>query len=297
MTLIRQKNQGRVLLVAGVFGSFRGARHGGMVAAWDLPIHCWVVSWPDDGRFLSARASRLPETSSAHWHRAGPPNYQPASRPASSGFAPAPLSRSCGEGHGLRASKGLAQRRRWCGFCCRRLRCCCSAICVKRLGKVGNPPQARIRGKAAAQAGKLRLPSAGRFATKNSAREARTHRRSVGVLTSDSVSGPLWAPTDTWPHSTVVSTDGKIYTSALHQFKFPSPIITYVLSRRGAALAPQHGEVRESSWAWKTFFWFGGRGFNENAGPRSVRQGGASAGKRQHISAGWGTAETRDVSL
>lgn len=54
--------------------------------------------------------------------------------------------------------------------------------------------------------------------------------------------------TDTWPHSYGVLTDGKIYIG-LHQFKFPSPTITYV--HPGVA---QHAHIIEKTGielAWK----------------------------------------------
>jgi catechol 2,3-dioxygenase-like lactoylglutathione lyase family enzyme len=54
--------------------------------------------------------------------------------------------------------------------------------------------------------------------------------------------------TDTWPHPYGVMTDGKLFLG-LHQFKFPSPVVTYV-----HANAAQHAAVIEKQGielAWK----------------------------------------------
>lgn len=63
--------------------------------------------------------------------------------------------------------------------------------------------------------------------------------------------------TDTWPHPYGVMTDGKLFIG-LHQFKFPSPVITYV--HAGVA---QHAHVIEKlgvEIAWKRI---GDDAFNE----------------------------------
>ena len=63
--------------------------------------------------------------------------------------------------------------------------------------------------------------------------------------------------TDTWPHPYGVMTDGKLFIG-LHQFKFPSPVITYV--HPGVA---QHSHVIEKQGveiAWKRI---GDDSFNE----------------------------------
>jgi catechol 2,3-dioxygenase-like lactoylglutathione lyase family enzyme len=63
--------------------------------------------------------------------------------------------------------------------------------------------------------------------------------------------------TDTWPHPYGVMTDGKLFVG-LHQFKFPSPVITYV--HPGVA---QHAHQLEKSGveiAWKRI---GDDSFNE----------------------------------
>ena len=63
--------------------------------------------------------------------------------------------------------------------------------------------------------------------------------------------------TDTWPHPYGVMTDGKLFIG-LHQFKFPSPVITYV--HAGVA---QHANVIEKlgvEIAWKRI---GDDAFNE----------------------------------
>ncbi len=63
--------------------------------------------------------------------------------------------------------------------------------------------------------------------------------------------------TDTWPHPYGVMTDGKLFIG-LHQFKFPSPVITYV--HAGVA---QHSQVIEKlgvEIAWKRI---GDDAFNE----------------------------------
>ena len=63
--------------------------------------------------------------------------------------------------------------------------------------------------------------------------------------------------TDTWPHPYGVMTDGKLFIG-LHQFKFPSPVITYV--HAGVA---QHANVIEKlgvEIAWKRI---GDDSFNE----------------------------------
>jgi catechol 2,3-dioxygenase-like lactoylglutathione lyase family enzyme len=63
--------------------------------------------------------------------------------------------------------------------------------------------------------------------------------------------------TDTWPHPYGVMTDGRLFVG-LHQFKFPSPVITYV--HAGVA---QHAHVIEKQGvelAWKRV---GDESFNE----------------------------------
>lgn len=54
--------------------------------------------------------------------------------------------------------------------------------------------------------------------------------------------------TDTWPHPYGVMTDGRIFIG-LHQFKFPSPVITYV--HAGAAEQSQVIEKHGIEIAWK----------------------------------------------
>ena len=54
--------------------------------------------------------------------------------------------------------------------------------------------------------------------------------------------------TDTWPHPYGVMTDGKLFLG-LHQFKFPSPVITYV--HAGAAQQAQVIEKLGIEVAWK----------------------------------------------
>ena len=63
--------------------------------------------------------------------------------------------------------------------------------------------------------------------------------------------------TDTWPHPYGVMTDGKLFIG-LHQFKFPSPVITYVhpgVAHHSAVIEKQGVEI-----AWKRV---GDDSFNE----------------------------------
>jgi catechol 2,3-dioxygenase-like lactoylglutathione lyase family enzyme len=63
--------------------------------------------------------------------------------------------------------------------------------------------------------------------------------------------------TDTWPHPYGVMTDGKLFIG-LHQFRFPSPVITYV--QAGVAQHAQLIEKQGVELAWKRI---GDEVFNE----------------------------------